>query len=94
MLDLNSKIIDKQKENKIIHKNINLDENLDLFILADCENPDTCELVVSKIIDFAIDNITKENTYKDFALLLENINSLLKTINQDKNHYSKNSIII
>ena len=94
MLDLNSKIIDKQKENKIIHKNINLDENLDLFILADCENPDTCELVVSKIIDFAIDNITKENTYKDFALLLENINSLLKTINQDKTNYSKNSIII
>jgi len=94
MLDLNSKIIDKQKENKIIHKNINLDENLDLFILADCENPDICELIVSKIIDFAIDNITKENTYKDFALLLENINSLLKTINQDQENSSKNSIVI
>ena len=94
MLDLNSKIIDKQKENKIIQRNINLDENLDLFIIADCENPDTCDLIVSKIIDFSIDNITKENTYKDFALLLENINSLLKTINQDKDKYSKNSIII
>jgi hypothetical protein len=84
MLDLNSKIIDNQGKNKILNKNINLDENLELFIVADCENPDSCDLIVSKIIDFAIDNITKENTYKDFALLLENINSLLKTINKEK----------
>jgi hypothetical protein len=92
MLDLNSKIIDKQSKNRIINRNINLDENLELFIVADCENPDSCDILVSKIIDFAIDNITKENTYKEFALLLENVNSLLKTINQEKNE--KYSIII
>ncbi len=85
MLDLNIKVIDTWAQNKIIHKTINLDENLDLFILADCENPDSCDLIVGKIIDFAIDNISLENTYKDFALLLENTNSILKTLKQDKN---------
>jgi len=84
MLDLNIKVIDTWAQNKIIHKTINLDENLDLFILADCENPDSCDLIVWKIIDFAIDNISIENTYKDFALLLENTNSILKTLRQDK----------
>ena len=94
MIDLNTKIITKENwKNDIIQKNINLDKNLDLFIVADSNNPNITELITSKIIDFSIDNITKENTYKDFALLLENINSILKTIRQD-NKEEHISIII
>ncbi len=93
MIDINTKIINKNSTNEIIQKKLNLDQNLDLFILADCDDKNICELITSKIIDFSIDNITFENTYKDFALLLENINSILKTIRKDSTTWDLSIII-
>jgi hypothetical protein len=41
MFESNSKKIDFKKENDIIRKNVNLDENLDLFILISHKNKNT-----------------------------------------------------
>ncbi len=93
MIDLNFNEINFSWKNSIIGKSINLDKNLDLFILASLEKKDLLEIIIQKIIDFAIDNINFESAYKDFALLLENINSIIKTLREDKD-LSDLSIII
>jgi hypothetical protein len=84
MLNIDFKNLDYQKENKILTKAINLDNELDLFILVNSKDSSFSELILNKIIDFSLDNISKENTYKDFSSILENINTILKTWRQDK----------
>jgi hypothetical protein len=38
---------------------------------------------MNNIIDSILDKISIENTYNDFSIALENINSFLKTIKED-----------
>lgn len=93
MLNQDHRVFDYNKTNKAISKNINLDTELDLFLVISSEDWNFSELVLSKILDFAIDNISKENTYKDFSVLLENVNTVLKTWRQD-NKTLENDITI
>lgn len=93
MLNQDYKIFDYNKVNKVIVKNVNLDTELDLFLLISSNDSNLSELIQNKILDFAIDGISKENTYKDFSVLLENINSVLKTWRQD-NKTLENDITI
>lgn len=84
MFEINSKKIDFKKDNEIISKTINLDNNLDLFILISYKNGNLWSLVLNKIIDSIIDKISPKNAYKDFSNSLENINSLIKNIRKDE----------
>lgn len=80
MFEANSKKIDFNKDNEIIRKSVNLDENLDLFILISHKNKNSWSLILNKILDSVIDKIHIKNTYKDFSNALESINSIVKNI--------------
>lgn len=84
MFDLSSKKIEKSKSNLIIKKNINLDNDLDCFILISTEDENFSELLLNKILDSIIDKISIKNTYNDFSLSLENINSFINNWKRDK----------
>jgi len=67
------------KENNITYKKINLDKNLDCFILISSSDDNLPDLVLNKIVDAIIDKISIKETYNDFSDALEFINSFLKT---------------
>jgi len=79
MLNQDHKIIDFKKENKVIVKSINLDVDLNLFLIVNSRSHTFAELVFTKILDTTIDKITTTNTYKDFSITLEHLNTLLRT---------------
>jgi len=79
MINQDHKIIDFKKENKTIVKSINLDNELDLFLIVSSKNHTFAELVFTKILDTTIDKISITNTYKDFSITLEHLNTLLRT---------------
>jgi hypothetical protein len=79
MFEINVKNLDFQKQNKVLKKNINLDVNLDAFILISSSNSGFAENVLNYTLEHLIDRITKEDTYRDFSTTLENINSFIKT---------------
>lgn len=79
MFDISSKKVDFEKENTLIKRNINLDENLDCFILISTNDSNFWDLLLNNILEFLIDKISKNNTYNDFSIALENINSFVKT---------------
>jgi len=84
MIDYNISKLEKKETNKIIIKNISLDYKLDFFMVIDSNNKEYASIIENKILDFIIDKITKENTYKDFSASLEKINNILKIYNSDK----------
>lgn len=94
MIQFKSKTIDKSKNNIIINKSIEIDENLNFFILIDSEDKTFSDLFINKALDFTIDWITKENTYKDFTKILENLNWFLKTWIQDNENWLDDVSII
>jgi len=67
------------KNNKTVEKKINLDKNLDCFILISSNDENLIELSLNKILDSIINKIWIQNTYTDFSNSLEIINSFLKT---------------
>jgi len=67
------------KNNSIVEKKINLDNNLDCFILISSNDQNLIELVLNKILDSIINKIWIKNTYEDLSNSLEIINSFLKT---------------
>jgi hypothetical protein len=79
MFEINVKSLDVGKSNEILKKNINLDVNLDVFILISSSNSGFAENVLNYTLEHLIDRISKEDTYHDFSLSLENINSFIKT---------------
>ena len=70
--------IEKYWKSKNITKNINLWNNLDLFISASGNNEAFLNYLLNKILDYTIGRISINNTYKDFSQSLELINSILK----------------
>ena len=94
MFEISSKKVDFEKENTLIKRNINLDENLDCFILINTDNANFWDLILNNILDFLIDKISKENAYTDFSLALENINSFIKTWEIDSDKKLQLDIII
>ena len=94
MFEISSKKVDFNKDNTIIKRNINLDKNLDCFILINSNDWKLWELILNNILDFIIDKISKNNTYNDFWVALESINAFIKTWKQDSNEQVKLDIII
>lgn len=84
MIDYNIVKIEKAWENKILIKNLSLDYKLDFFMLIDSNDKEYVNIIENKILDFIIDKISKENTYKDFSISLEKINNVLKLYNSEK----------
>jgi len=94
MFELSSKIINKEKTNHIIKKNISLDTNLDCFIHIDSNSKNFAESFLNKILDHIIDKISIKNTYGDFSVALENINAFIKAWNIDNNEPEKANVLI
>ncbi len=77
MFEISVKKVDFEKQNTIIKKNINLDKDLDCFILISSKNEKLAENILNNTLEYLIDKISKEDTYKDFSIALEHINSYL-----------------
>jgi len=78
MLQTDLKKIDTQWDNIIKSYTLNLDDNLDCFILFSCKDQSLADLLYHKITDAVIDRIHPKNVYKDFSQSLENINAFLR----------------
>jgi len=94
MIDYNIIKIKNTWENKIVVKNISLDYKLDFFMTIDSNNSDYFSILENKILDFIIDKISKENTYKDFSESLEKINSFLREYNKEKKENEYLNVIL
>jgi len=94
MFDLSSKIINIEKQNHIIKKNISLDTNLDCFIHIDSESKNFTEAFLNKVVDHIIDKISIKNTYWDFSIALENINAFIKAWNIDNSEKQTANVLI
>lgn len=94
MFEISSKRVDFEKDNLLIKRNINLDVDLDCFILISTDNANFWDLILNNILDYIIDKIGKENTYNDFSIALESINSFIKTRKIDSENEVKLDIII
>jgi len=79
MFSIASATANFNKNNKVIEKKINLDENLDCFILISSGDENLIDLVLNKILDSVINKVWISNTYDDLSNSLEIINSFLKT---------------
>jgi hypothetical protein len=74
MFEISVKKVDFEKSNTIIKKNINLDNNLDCFILISSSNEKLAENILNNSLEYIIDKVTKKNTYKEFSIALESVN--------------------
>ena len=83
MIDYNIVKLENNSSNKIVVKHISLDHKLDFFMVIDSNKKDYASVIENKILDFIIDKISTSNTYKDFSVALEKINSVIKTYNED-----------
>lgn len=81
----NNWIKNKQANNTSIAKNINILENLDIFVLIDWKNIKTIDLVLNKIIDTLLDKIGLNywKVYNNFSISLDIINWFLKKVQED-----------
>ncbi len=94
MFEISTKKVDFDKDNTLIKRNINLDKNLDCFILISSKDPNLGELVLNTILDSVIDKISKKNTYNDFSIALESINAFIKSWKKDSDDKIKLDIVI
>ncbi len=78
MIEISTKKIQFKDKNEIILKNIELDSSLKCFILIDSWEKSFAEVILNKILDNILWKITKENTYRDFWIALENTNIAIK----------------
>jgi hypothetical protein len=74
MFEISVKKVDFEKSNTIIKKNINLDNNLDCFILISSSNEKLAENILNNSLEYIIDKVTKKDTYKEFSIALESVN--------------------
>lgn len=94
MFEISIKKLDLEEKNKVIKRNINLDTNLDCFILVSSDSDKLTENLVEVSLDSLVDKISKNNTYEDFSIALENINAYLKTWRKDSEKVEKVNMII
>lgn len=83
MLQTDLKKIDVGWDNIVKSFSLNLDDNLDCFILFSCKDQSLADLLHHKITDAIIDRIHPKNVYKDFSNALENINAFLRSWKQE-----------
>ena len=79
MFEASSITVNFNKENKVIDKKVNLDENLDCFILISSSDDNLPDLILNKILDAVINKISIKDTYNDFSVTLDVVNAFLKT---------------
>lgn len=94
MFEISVKKVDFEKSNTIIKKNINLDNNLDCFILISSSNEKLAENILNNSLEYIIDKVTKKDTYKEFSISLESINWYLKTWRSDEEEVDSLDMII
>jgi len=94
MIDYNILILEKSNKNKVKVKHLNLDHKLDFFLLIDSNDINYIDSLETKIIDLVIDNISKEETYKDFSKILEKINIFLREYYKNKSSLNYLNILI
>lgn len=81
-------------QNNIISKKIEIDSNLDCFIIIDCNNQKIINPILNKIVDFIIDNVTSKDTYNKFLVTLEWINYFINSLkNKNENLENLNVLI-
>ncbi len=83
MFELDIRKLNTEKENYIILKNVNLEENVDLFILISSKDKKLWELLLNKILDSIIDKIYWKDIDNKFQNAIENINFFLNTWQSD-----------
>lgn len=81
-------------ENTTAGKNIQIDENLNCFVLIDSSNKKIVTPLLNKIVDYLIDTITIKDTYNTFSVSLESINFFIKTLKDKENNLENLNIII
>ncbi len=94
MIEFSSKKIKVSDDNSLIKKHFNLDSDLDCFILISSNSEKFSDAISNKILDSIIDRISKEDTYNDFSLFLENMNNFISTWKKDNSDTIKANIII
>lgn len=94
MFEISTKKVDFEMENTIIKRNVNLDKNLDCFILVSSSDSKLAENILNNTLEYIIDKISTKNTYKDFSISLENINAYIKTWNVDQEKQDSLDMII
>lgn len=77
-----------------ISKKIEIDENLNCFIIIDSNNKKIVTPLLNKIVDLVLDNIDCKDTYTKFSVTLENINFFIKTLKNKENNLDELNIII
>ncbi len=75
-------------------KHINLDQDLDAFILLQSEDTIFAEFIENTIVDTLLDTVGTEKTYHDFWVALEQVNSLIQTWWQDRSDVPRVDVII
>ncbi|MDP2090816.1 MAG: hypothetical protein Q8K30_04430 [Candidatus Gracilibacteria bacterium] len=94
MFEISTKKVDFERSNILIKRNISLDNDLDCFIQISTNEANFGDLLLNNILDFIIDKISKNNTYNDFSISLESINSFIKKWETDSEKEIKYDIII
>jgi hypothetical protein len=67
-------------KNFIVTKKIEIDKNLDCFLLLSSNNKKLVQPIMNKIVDLVLDHVSLKDTYNSFSIALENINFFIKNI--------------
>jgi len=94
MFDIHQLKLEFGKENEALVKNINLDDDLDCYILIDAREKKISTLALNTLLDAIIGNISAGDTYKDFSRALETVNHMFKTRERDGEQITGISIFI
>jgi len=94
MFEIIVKKVDFEKQNTIIKRNINLDNNLECFILISSSSQKLAENLLNNTLEYLIDKISKTDTYNDFMIALEHINLYIKNWKQDQEQKDELDMII
>jgi hypothetical protein len=81
-------------KNEILSKKIEIDENLNCFIVISSNNKKILTPLLNKIVDYILDNISSKDTYNKFSVTLESINFFIKNIRKKEDNLDDLSIVI
>ena len=80
--------------NSTSSKKIQIDENLNCFIIIDSNNSKIVTPLLNKIVDYILDNIDLKDTYNKFSVTLESINFFIKSLKAKENDINELNIVI
>jgi hypothetical protein len=81
-------------KNEILSKKIEIDENLNCFIVISSNNKKILTPLLNKIVDYILDNVSSKDTYNKFSVTLESINFFIKNIRKKEDNLDDLSIVI